>query len=339
MGEVLVLGAGIAGLSLARVLTGAGVPVRLLDKGKKPGGRCATRRFGAVPFDYGPVFLHGSDPEFVGHLKALSGGWAEGWPVRISGHGPPCQPGSLERSETRLAPFRGVNALAAALAEGLPITLNTEVTDLRLEGGRLIARGGEGEWSATTLISTLPAPQAQKLLLPLPGRAAQTLGALLEMLTPVPCLTLALLYPQEAPDPGYDVHYPAAPGSLSLIADERRKRPDAEERVVVLQASPGWSAAHLQEPAEVWSQRLIEEARPHHPALAEPPRAQHPHRWRYARLPGGPGLGGPLLLSLENGARLGLAGEAFDPRGGIEGAYRSGRALGQRLLREPEGTP
>jgi len=40
---VVVVGAGIAGLACARALTAAGYPVRVLDRGRRPGGRMSSR--------------------------------------------------------------------------------------------------------------------------------------------------------------------------------------------------------------------------------------------------------------------------------------------------------
>lgn len=335
--EVLILGAGIAGLSLARTLVSGGRAVHLLDKGKKPGGRCASRRLGETIFDYGPMFLHGSDPDLLRSLGALSPA-RPGWPGRVAGQGAPCQPGSLERGETRLAPEGGVNVWAQELARGLPIRLGTEVTHLGLEGDRITLSSAEQRWSARTVVLTAPAPQTRKLLGGLPGRAIAAADYLLGLAPLVPCLSLALLYPADAPDPGWDLHYPNDTSTLTLLADERSKRPPGQARAIVLQASPRWSMDHLEDPVEAWSSALEAAARPLHPALAAAPLARHPHRWRYARIHGGPGLNAPILQPLPNGALLGLAGEAFDPKGGLEGAYRSGLKLGRRLLAGPERT-
>lgn len=69
MHDVIVLGAGISGLACARRLSSAGADVVVLDRADKPGGRCATRWHEGEPFDYGPLFIHGSDPAF---LKAVA---------------------------------------------------------------------------------------------------------------------------------------------------------------------------------------------------------------------------------------------------------------------------
>ena len=39
-----------------------------------------------------------------------------------------------------------------------------------------------------------------------------------------------------------------------------------------------------------------------------------------------------MLLSWPGGQRLGLCGEAFNPAGGVEGAYLSGIKLAERII-------
>ena len=54
--NVTVIGAGIAGLACATALAQAGLNVTLLDKGRRPGGRVATRRIDNTTFNHGAQF-------------------------------------------------------------------------------------------------------------------------------------------------------------------------------------------------------------------------------------------------------------------------------------------
>jgi predicted NAD/FAD-dependent oxidoreductase len=61
------------------------------------------------------------------------------------------------------------------------------------------------------------------------------------------------------------------------------------------------------------------------------------HRWRYGRLAPSDHLVRPLVLDRPGSVgRLGLAGDLFDPDGGLQGAWRSGRNLGARLVFSPD---
>jgi predicted NAD/FAD-dependent oxidoreductase len=63
--RVVIVGAGLAGLSAARLLRDAGHDVVVLDKGRSPGGRCATRRIGNATLDHGAQFFTVRSDEFA----------------------------------------------------------------------------------------------------------------------------------------------------------------------------------------------------------------------------------------------------------------------------------
>lgn len=70
--EVLVLGAGVAGLAAARALVDAGRRVLVLEARDRLGGRVLTRRRDdlAVPIELGAEFVHGTPPELWALLDA-----------------------------------------------------------------------------------------------------------------------------------------------------------------------------------------------------------------------------------------------------------------------------
>ena len=68
-GHVVVVGAGIAGLSAARRLTDAGVAVTVLEARTRIGGRIWTDISLGVPIDLGAAWLHGTDGKCGSHLQ------------------------------------------------------------------------------------------------------------------------------------------------------------------------------------------------------------------------------------------------------------------------------
>jgi monoamine oxidase len=64
MTNVIVIGAGAAGLSAARILTRQGVNVTVLEAAAHPGGRVSTSRQGgfSIPVELGAEFIHGNPP-------------------------------------------------------------------------------------------------------------------------------------------------------------------------------------------------------------------------------------------------------------------------------------
>ena len=84
--EILIIGAGMAGLSCASALSKAGRDVRILDKGRGPGGRMAARRaeIGGelVSFDHGAQFFTARDAAFAEQVeKWHSAGIVARWPA------------------------------------------------------------------------------------------------------------------------------------------------------------------------------------------------------------------------------------------------------------------
>ena len=66
----VVVGAGISGLACARALRSAGLPVRVLDRGRKPGGRMASRRLQGRPVDIGASYFTAGDDDAFAALVA-----------------------------------------------------------------------------------------------------------------------------------------------------------------------------------------------------------------------------------------------------------------------------
>lgn len=187
------------------------------------------------------------------------------------------------------------------------------------------------------LLGTISAPEVSALT------SARTL---LGWLATVPCLTVIAAYDPQAAQPAFDVLYPDD-GPLQVILHDSNKRVNPAHRVLVLQAGVRASEAWLELPQEVWQARILEEAGKRLGTWASTPRFSVAHRWRYGRFPAGAGLGGPLYFSLGHGSlgdgslgdgslgdgsALGLAGEAFGPHGGVQGAFLSGERLARRML-------
>ena len=67
--HVLVVGAGMAGLSAARVLAERGYRVLVLEAQNRIGGRIFTKRVGGEVIELGAEFVHGRPPELVALIE------------------------------------------------------------------------------------------------------------------------------------------------------------------------------------------------------------------------------------------------------------------------------
>jgi renalase len=328
---ILIVGAGIAGLSCGQALARAGREVMVLERARGVGGRCASRRLDGQLLDYGPAFLHGRDPAFLAALAAVPATPLPGWPEAVAGAGPPCQPEAFSPGERRLALAEGVAAFPRHLATGLPVRLELTVSTLEPDGdGVRVRLSAEAPLRAETVVLAVAPEQALALLEPLPSPDAASARALLQFSRSHPCLALLALYPDGTPPPAWQIAFPEDSTVLQLVSQESSKRPPPARLALLLQGHSAWSRAHLEDPA--WSDALLAEAARLFGPWAARPSTTHAHRWRYARSDRAAELAGPLLLRLPGGGRLGVCGERFAPGGGVEGAWRSGQMMAKRLL-------
>lgn len=312
--EIVIIGAGMAGIACARQLAAAGRAPVLLDKGRGIGGRMATRRVPIdgvqVSFDHGAQYVTVRDAAFAAAIAAVPGAaahWSDG------------------AAEPHLVGMPGMSGLPRALAGGLDIRLQTEVTALSRHAGGWQVQAGTGCLQAETLVLAIPAPQAVNLL----AGALSPPHPLVTALSSVqmdPCLTLLAAFPADAPRPF--VSRADADDPLAWIAQDSTKPGRMGNAVTwVVQASPGWSLRHLNEPADAIAARLL-------PMLcarigADAATALHvsAHRWRYARV--ATPLGQPFLHDAEHALYLGgdwcLGARA-------EAAWQSGDSIARAVL-------
>ncbi len=163
--RVGIVGAGLAGLFAGRTLVDAGHAVTLVDKGRSPGGRLATRRIGDARFDHGAQFFTVRSHRFGEHVRRwIADGVVAEWGRGFDPAGPDGFP--------RFACPGGMNSLAKHLAVGLDVRCSTMAFAVRPSVAPVEAPTG---WTividdGTTievdgLIVTTPVPQAFALLI------------------------------------------------------------------------------------------------------------------------------------------------------------------------------
>ncbi len=333
---LLVVGAGVSGLSCARELAAAGSAPLVLDRARGVGGRCATRRLEEHPFDLGSSFLHGRDPDFLAAVGAVSGTALAGWPREVRGRGRPCQPEAFSEGERRLALAEGMTAFPKHLARGLEVRLGAAAVALEPGPGAVAVRLESGSVvQAGTVVLAMAAEEMASLLATAPGEPEiAAAAAVLRLSRSEPCLALAALYPQGVEAPAWQLALPEESRILQVASNESSKR-RLPAAAVVYQAHPAWSREHADDPG--WPQAMLAEAARLFGDWAGAPRLTHEHRWRFARAGLAAELSAPMLLRLRGGGRLGLCGDRFGRGGGMEGAWISGRALARRILAEEKG--
>lgn len=307
--KIIIIGAGMAGLTCAGRLTDAGMDVRILDKGRGVGGRLATRRTDTgLTFDHGAQYVTARDPGFQRAVEGmLNDGFADRWDI---GHGAP-----------RIVGTPGMNALAKYVARDLAITQNAEVAALRETDNGWEVQVGTDIMTCDRLIVTIPAPQAAQLLGPQHDLHDQIAAVRLS-----PCLTLMAAFNDDQSKPFIARRDPD--DALSWIANNASKPGRSGGNGWVAQASPQWSAQHLEldrsEIADLMLPMLCDRIG----AGIASASFVVAHRWRYAAV--SEPLGQAFARN-EDGS-LYLGGDwCIEAR--VEAAWKSGMAIADDVLR------
>ena len=344
MEDVVVIGAGLSGLTAAGQLHQRGYRVRVVDKSRGLGGRVATRRLATTSLDHGCRYLHPfADPALSPIPALLASGILQPWqPETFALEAN----GSIRATATATlyAAPQGMSAVAKALAAGLTIHRHWRATALTPmpQGWHIEGEGldpdSQGEISALearAVVVAIPAPQAAALVAATaqPHDAISDLVQQLQTVAFDPVITVMAGYsPQISPwlsqqtaPGGWMVTGDAHP-TLGWIALDSSKRPAAKaaepkESVVVLHSSAEFAAQAIDRPdlESVGQDLLAIAAKPLAPWLSSPEWMQV-HRWRYGfvRQP----LGVSVLSSPAWPTFVGCGD--WCPGGQVEGAIASG---------------
>jgi renalase len=322
--DIVIVGAGVAGLAAAERLQRHGVEVLVVDKGRRPGGRLATRARGVTSFDHGAQYFTARDPAFAAFVDSLRdrgivAPWA-GRLVTIDGG----TVMSREDGETRWVGVPEMNALAAAMAADESVIRGARVTDLLRDDGRWRVQLDDGAIVVANAAVVTPPPEQTAALL---GTAAPELAAAAAAVPMAPCWAAMATF--EAPvEVAFDGAFVRS-GPLSWVARNSSKPGRPATECWVLHGSPEWSTAHLEDDPDKAADALLAAFRDLAPEIgsgAEPCGLQV-HRWRYA-LPPEPAAERCLA---DPERRLVAAGDwCGGPR--VEGAWLSGRAAAEKVL-------
>lgn len=313
--KVVVVGAGLAGLTAARELMSRDVDVIVFDKGRGVGGRMATRRIdtpaGTAVFDHGAQFFTARSDTF----RSMVAEWERGNVVYEW-----CRGFGDTDGHPRYAARGGMAALTKHLARDLDVRTSTLVFS--------VSHGDTDRWIVTLddgsthpadgVILTCPIPQSYSLVantsIELPNDLLmtdyeRTLGVL-----------AVLDRPSAVPDPG-GLQNPD--GVFSWVGDNQRKGVSPIP-ALTLHADPTWSLEHWDAPHDDAHAALLAAARVYF-GDAEVTESQL-KRWRFAT----PMKVWPDAHWRDESGTLVLAGDAFaGPK--VEGAVTSGLSAAHAL--------
>jgi renalase len=331
--DVLIVGAGMAGLMAANMLTASGLHVIVLDKGRSVGGRLATRRIGPGVADHGAQFFTARDPEFQKWVdqwlaEDLIFEWSRGF-----------SDGSLQTQAVtghpRYAVRGGMNALGKRLARDLKqhIDVNVRIVTATCDPhGWILQDEFGGLYTSKVLLMTPPVPQSLVIL----DEGATQLDAedhdTLAAIEYLPCLA-GMFWVEgllRLPPPGA---VQRRTGNILWIGDNQVKGISPDACIVTVQAGEQYSVQMWSAPDE----RILSAMRTSLSLYMDEGsviREAQLKRWRYSR---------PMTVHPErcfvakNDPLLVFAGDAFGgPR--VEGAVLSGMAAAETILERVQQT-
>ena len=309
--DLIIVGSGISGLTAARISRAMGKSVLVIDKGRRIGGRCSTKRHDGVTFNHGAQFFTCKDHDFRTLIaQAQDAGAAHQWEF---GHHAPSFGGAPTMRD-----------LPQFLAADKDITLiqNVTITQITKAPGKgpgnyhLYDKDG-GRYHCHQLLITTPAPQAETLLTAMSPALAQTAASA----TYDPCWTVMLAVetpPNEAVFPLRDK------GLIGWANYEPLRNESNYAPALTIQASPeashdmlSWDKEDVIAAMTASCEALIGHKLTIKFGLA--------HRWLYAKVAQSADAALPFITDDKT---LALAGDYFGTAR-LESAFLSGRRAAQ----------
>jgi len=272
MFDIVVVGAGIAGLICAQQLVQAGYKVAVVEKSRGLGGRVATRRLHNTCADHGLRYL-----EPKGQLLQL---------IQTL-----CQQNLLQiwqpvGSDPYYVAPAGMSGIAKFLAAGLEIKRNQRVEKLNLTTHNSWCLNLESteELIASAIVIAIPAPQALLLLAPLADGVPAIFLDNLRSVKFAACFSVIAGYPdQQEHLLRNSITFSGHP-DLSWIGLDSSKRQVVGAPVFVVQSSAEFAERYLEAgDVQLVGKQLLNRAAQNcfFPWL-DTPEWMEVHRWRYA---------------------------------------------------------
>ncbi|NYD68658.1 NAD(P)/FAD-dependent oxidoreductase [Agromyces atrinae] len=303
---VTIVGAGLSGIACARALAEGGIPTRILERGRVPGGRLATKRFEERRVDIGASYFTVPDGSaFAG----VVGEWMTRGLVR------PWTDTFAVADDTRLrdrttGPMRfaapgGLRGLVADLAESLNVEHQRTVETV--EPGAL-----DGE-SVGDIVLAMPDPQANRLL-----PASHEIDAV----EWEPVIAVILGFAERSWPADLQGAFVNDSATVGFIADDGARRGDGAP-VLVAHTTSALAAAHLDDPHAV--RPIVVDAVRRIFGITDEPEWVAAHRWTFAR----PATTHAQPFSFVDG--IGVCGDAWGASPSVSTAWASGDALGRAI--------
>ena len=321
--KVGIIGAGIAGLTLAHTLAEAGITVSVLDKGNRVGGRTSTRRTAEWGFDHGAQYFTVRDPRFYSFLRThVPSSQISVWSAqfaRLVGDKLVAE----DAREDRQVGVPRMSSICEALATHVSVHSQVEIRKLILTQGGWILHDtkehshGPFDW----VLMTAPPAQTAELLYGQTSIEDEIRGLCMN-----PCFSL-LIAPSsdqiQFPADGIRCEHPI----LGWVSNNHSKPGRGPQSTLVIHSNHAWAEVHKQRTLLEVGHELKRAAVEAFEIDLTRPTYESIHRWLYAAPVEIP----KKLYFMDPVARLGACGD-WCCSGRVEGAFLSAIACAERLL-------
>ena len=265
--DLLIIGAGVAGLAAGRMAQQAGLKVMMIDKGRRVGGRVSTRRIDGFVFNHGAQFVTSQSSDFGDVLHAANtAGMATNW--------------KIEDKKTVVIGTPMMRAIPLFLANDLPIQQNRRIARIIRKTDHIqCVDTDDVPVTAKKVICTAPAPQTTVLLADdFPDLAATASHAAY-----APCLTVMLGLADDEMLPKMPVK--STQHDIGWAICETARPAAAQHRpALTIQADAAWSVAHKDDTADSIIKQLIEKYQLATGCQISSVLHAYAHRWLYAKV-------------------------------------------------------
>jgi len=323
--QVVIIGAGICGLTIGRHLANSNLSFKIIEKSKAFGGRAATRRISLQAVDHGAQYFTANDDAFLQCLDDLKKqGIVKIWTDELSAWDGVKLEYTQNPSPRFVCPF-GITAIAKDWAQGLPVERECKITQAIKENGLWKLKTDSAlELQAERVISTAPLSQSLEIF---SSYLTENQKTELEKITYNPCLSLILTFDLKH-KPDWKGIFWNTGEVLSWVANDSSKRDNPQQLVLVAQCKAEFSAQYFDESSEIVIEKVVTELREAFGDWILTPLEAQVKKWRYSQAAE---TFGEAFVQNED-ASLILTGD-WCLSSKIEGAYLAGKAVAEKLLR------
>ena len=304
--KTIIIGAGVAGLSAARILTQKGYQVTVLDKGRGVGGRMSTRTIENAKVDHGAQYFSVKTLEFQAFISELQlENIASEWYL-------------AQRDNVRYMGAKGMNTIPKKMASSLDILLNEKV--ILIENNTVKTESGN-VYDFDNLVITIPIPQVIDLFQNSKISFSEDDNTVITQIEYQPCIAVMAVLKEPTDIVSGGIILENQP--VAWIADNFQKG-ITETPTATVHASAAYSVERFDDDLQEVAKDMLSSVNQY--VKSENILSFQTHRWKFSNAT--KRFEKPFY-QIEN-KNIFLGGDGFG-MGNVEGAFLSGYYLGTNL--------